>query len=187
MSGGRNSITLKADLTGLRQILDTLATDIQEAVRPASQAAAQVFYDEVKKNVSRIGKKSGNLDNSIYQVYSKANSNPYRAVYHISWNAKTAPHAGWLEYGHIVRYMSFKNKQGEWKTKIRPENVGKPKPPEGASRAVLDAYYMPRPDGPYHVMGRSFMRSAIDKTPQALAAAEAAIYKVLKEKTGYER
>ena len=68
MSRGRNSLTVKANLTGLKQMLSTLATDIDEAVRPASQAAAQVFYDEVKRNVSRVGRQSGNLDRSIYQV-----------------------------------------------------------------------------------------------------------------------
>lgn len=187
MSGGRNSITVKADLTGLRRMMETLATDIQEAVRPASQAAAQVFYDEVKKNVSSIGKKTGNLDKSIYQVYSKANSTPERAVYHVSWNARTAPHAGLIEYGHYQRYQTYINKAGEWKTAIRPEKQGTPRPKRGAAQSVKDAYYVPRAGGPTYIMGRSFIRSALDKTPQALAAAEATIYKIMMGGGGYER
>lgn len=179
MSQGRNSLTVKADLTGLKQMLGTIASDIDEATRPAAQAAAQVFYDEVKKNVRNIGKKTGNLERSIYQVYSKSESTPKKAVYHISWNARTAPHGGLVEYGHIQRYMAYVNPKGEWKTAIRPEKLGTPRPARRASQAVKDAYYMPRPGGPQFVAARPYIRPALDKTPQALAAAEAVIYKIM--------
>lgn len=187
MSRGRNSLTVKANLTGLKQMLGAIATDIEDAVRPASQAAAQVFYDEVKKNVRSIGKKTGNLEKSIYQVYSKSESTPQRAVYHISWNAKTAPHAGLIEYGHVQRYSVYINKEGEWKTAIKPEYQGTPKPKRGAAQAVKDAYYVPRPGGPVYWMGRPFIRPALDKTAQAVAAAETVIYRLSMGGGGYER
>ena len=186
MSRGQNSITVKANLTGLKQMLGAIAQDIDEAVRPASQAAAQVFYDAVKQNVRSIGKKTGNLERSIYQVFSQDNSNPKKATYHISWNARIAPHGGLVEYGHVQRYMAYINPKGEWKTAIRPEMQGKPRPKRRAPQAVKDAYYMPRPGGPQMVAARPFVRPALDKTPQALAAAEAVIYKIVMGGT-YER
>jgi hypothetical protein len=187
MSFGRNSLTVKADLTALDQMLGTIATDIDEAMRPAAQAAAQVFYDEVKKNVRQIGKKTGNLERSIYQVYSKTESTPKKAVYHISWNARTAPHGGLVEYGHIQRYMAYVNPKGEWKTAIRPDKLGTPKPKRRASQAIKDAYYMPRPGGPQFVAAKPYIRPALDKTPMAVAAAESVIYKIMMGGVGYER
>lgn len=187
MSRGRNSLTVKANLTGLKQMLGALASDIDEAVRPASQAAAQVFYDEVKRNVSRVGRKSGNLDRSIYQVYSKTLSTPQKAVYHISWNAKIAPHGGLVEYGHIQRYVAYINPKGEWKTAIRPNMQGKPKPKRNAPQAVKDAYYVPLANGPKMVPAQPFIRPALDRTAQAVAAAENAIYKIMSGGAGYER
>lgn len=187
MSRGQNTLTVKANLTGLKQMLGTIAQDIDEAIRPASQAAAQVFYDEVKRNIRSIGKKTGNLERSIYQVYSKDNSNPKKATYHISWNTRVAPHGQLIEYGHVQRYMAYINAQGEWKTAIRPSKQGTPKPSRRASQAVKDAYYVPRPGGPQFVAAKPFIRPALDKTPQALAAAEAVIYKIVMGGYVYER
>lgn len=91
--------------------------DIQAAIRPAAQAGAQVFYDEVKRNVASLGKKTGNLDSAIYQVYSNDNSGPLRATYQIGWNTKKAPHGHLIEYGHKQYYkVVFNKKKGKFIT-----------------------------------------------------------------------
>src|SRR6476661_522697 len=98
------SVTISVDTGSLNSLLDELQDGVQEAVRPAAQAAAQVLYNEVKANVAKIGRKTGNLDRAIYQVFSERKSRPGVAAYDVSWNAKRAPHGGLVEYGHIQRY-----------------------------------------------------------------------------------
>ena len=110
MSGFR----IDVDLSGLG--MDQLADGAEAAVRPSAQAGAQVFYDQVKLNVRGIGRKTGNLDSSIYQVYSRDNSNKARAEYHISWNRKKAPHGHLVEFGHLQRYVTYIDKRGQWRT-----------------------------------------------------------------------
>lgn len=96
---------IKLDLAALRATLDDDLQAVNEAARPAAQAGAQVLYEEVKRNVSRIKRKTGNLAASIYQAYSEDNSTPGgRATYHVSWNAKKAPHGHLVEFGHLQRY-----------------------------------------------------------------------------------
>ena len=165
------SLTVGVNLGGLNSLLDALAGDAKEAIRPAAQAAAQVLYDDVKSNVSKIGRKTGNLASSIYQVYSKSNSNEQRAVYQVSWNAKKAPHGGLVEYGHLQRYVVYKGRDGKFYTKVRPSMQGKGKPPRRASQAVKDAYYVPLPQ-PVQVAAKPFIRPAIDKFDAAAKAAE---------------
>ena len=97
------TFAITADLSGLDSMTDGLAADAEAAARPAAQAMAQVLYDEVKRNVSRIKRKTGNLASSIYQAYSNQ-STPGHPVYHISWNARKAPHGHLVEYGHLQRY-----------------------------------------------------------------------------------
>lgn len=171
MSDGRNSVTIKADLRSINASINALALNAQQAVRPAAQAAAQVLYDEVQANVTKIKKKSGNLSNSIYQVFSKANSAPGRATYHVSWNAKTAPHAGLVEYGHLQRYRYYKGSDGQIRPMVRPGMDGKKRPGRRASRAEKDAYYVTLPS-PLQVAARPFIRPAIDKFDLALKAAK---------------
>jgi HK97 gp10 family phage protein len=91
-----NSFSIKFDASGLSAELDKLGQDAAEAVRPAAQAGAQVLYDEVKV---RVPVRTGTLSQSIYQVFSKDNSASKNAVYHISWNAKKAPHGHLVEFG----------------------------------------------------------------------------------------
>jgi hypothetical protein len=127
------------DLTGLYAYLDDLETEIGESCRPAAQAAAQVFYNLAKQNVNRIGKKTGNLAGSIYQKYSKENSEDGKiAWYNVSWNVHTgkqitrAPHGHLVEYGHIQKYrqilLTKGPKKGQWVTlrshPITPIQVG---------------------------------------------------------------
>lgn len=164
---------LRVDLDSVNAMLAELGDQAEAAARPAAQAAAQVLYNEVETNVDAIGQKSGNLKRSIYQVYSLDNSGPGFATYHISWNHSKAPHGYLLEMGHIQRYASYVGKDGRWHTAIRPDKQGTPKPSRTASQAVKDAYYVPRPGGPVHWIGKAFIRRATSKFRQAQAAAEA--------------
>lgn len=173
------SLTISADLDSLNSFLTALGDRAEEASKPAAQAAADVLYKEVKKNVNQIGKKTGNLANSIYQVFSKDNSGKGFATYHVSWNAKKAPHGGLVEFGHLRRYEYYKDDQGKIRPKVRPEMKGK-RPPasNGRNRAALDAYYVTLPT-PVQVPARSFVRRAESAFPQAIQAAEAVIVKYI--------
>ena len=86
-----NSFTVSADLSGLDSLIVELEEGVEEAVRPAAQAAAQVLYDEVLKNAKALTK-SGQLASSVYQAYSADKSGAKKATYHVSWNARKAPH-----------------------------------------------------------------------------------------------
>jgi HK97 gp10 family phage protein len=172
------SLTIRADLSGLNNLLDELGDKVEAAVRPASQAAAQVLYDEVKGNVAKIGKKTGNLANSIYQVYSERESQPGRAVYHVSWNAKKAPHGHLVEFGHLQRYKYYQDASGKVRPMVRPEAKDEPRPGRRASQATKDAYYVTLPT-PKQVAARPFMRPAAAKFDKAMAAARAELLKRL--------
>lgn len=171
MSKGRNTVTAAVDTSGFEQFLEALADETEVAVRPAAQAGTQVLYEAVKLNVSKIGRVSGNLAESIYQVYSRDHSGPLTATYHVSWNHKKAPHGGLVEYGHWQRYQVRQTKAGKWVTMIRPDKAGQPKPKRRASQAEKDAYYVPRPGGPIYVPGKAFMRQALAVTPEAVRQA----------------
>jgi len=96
---------ITVDLASLRAQLQADAAACAEAARPAAQAGAQVLYDEVKRNVASIHRHTGNLASSIYQAFSADNSVPGgRATYHVSWNARKAPHGHLVEFGHMLRY-----------------------------------------------------------------------------------
>ncbi|MEM5384141.1 HK97 gp10 family phage protein [Paraburkholderia phymatum] len=148
------SLTINANLGGIESLLDELADNAEEAARPAAQAAAQVLYDAVKLNVASIGRVTGNLDRSIYQVYSRDDSAQGRATYHVSWNHKKAPH-GWLvENGHLQKYKVYLGKDGKWYTD---------------KKAPLPS--------PKHVGARPFVRPAQARFPAALDAAVAELLK----------
>ena len=158
-------------MDGIGAILDQLEASAQDAIRPAAQAATQVIYNRAKANVQGIGKEKGNLARSIYQYYSEEKSRPgLRAEYHVSWNHEKASHGHWLEYGWIQRY-EVRLINGRWKTLVRPNMRGKPKPGRHASQAEKDAYYMPRKGGPKQHLGRAFMRRAAEAAPAAVRAA----------------
>jgi HK97 gp10 family phage protein len=165
-------------MEGLDAMLDQLGDAAEAAARPAAQAASQVLYDEVKRNVAAIPQKTGNLDRSIYQVYSQDNSSDGRATYHVSWNHRKAPHGHLVEFGHIQRYASYIGRDGQWHTAIRPGMRGKPKPRRGASQAEKDAYYVPLP-APKQIAAKSFVRAAAIKFPQAAQAAEEALLRYI--------
>lgn len=146
-----NSFSVKVDLAAFDADMDVFAYTSDEAARPAAQAAAQVLYDEVKRNVSRLKRHTGNLDRGIYQAFSRDNSSAGRATYHVSWNAKKAPHGHLLEFGHLQRYeISF-----DPKTKRFTTHKDRPLP------------------APKQVAARPFVRPALSRASQALEAAKA--------------
>lgn len=160
MSSGRQSVTFSMDTAGLNQWLNELEAEAQAAVRPAAQAGAQVLYDEVKRNVGRLKRKTGNLDRSIYQAFSRDNSGDGKVTYHVSWNTRKAPHGHLVEFGHLQRYeVSFDPNTKRFTThKDRPLPV------------------------PKQIAAKPFVRPAMAKFPQALEAAKAELFKRLDAK-----
>lgn len=155
------SMSLTANIAGLDLFLDDLGETTEEAARPAAQAGAQVLYDEVKKNVGQLGKKTGNLDRSIYQAFSRDNSTAGRAVYHVSWNARKAPHGHLVEWGHLQRYeISFD-------PETRRFTTHKDRPLKG---------------GPKQIAAAPFIRPAMSKFDAAMEAAKAELLRRIDEK-----
>lgn len=181
---GLNTVSMKVDMGPVNQMVADLKSDVLKATRPASQAVADVLYHAVLKNVEAIGSVSGNLRSSIYQVFSADKSQPAgdgyaRATYHVSWNAKVAPHGHLVEYGHIQRYAVRTGKDGRWYTLVRPEMRGTPKPRRGASQAQKDAYYVLRPGGPVQVAAKPFIRPAYHHQAEAIEVAKAKFHDLL--------
>lgn len=155
------SLTINVDTAALDRLMDGLADDVGEAIRPAAQAAAQVLYQEVNRNVDKIGKVTGNLKSSIYQVYSRDHSiNGERAIYHVSWNASKAPHGHLVEYGHVQRYQTYVGKDGKWHTN-KAKKLASPR----------------------QVGARPFVRPAMSKFDEAMEAAKAELLRRIDEKT----
>jgi Flp pilus assembly protein TadG len=161
---------IAVDMGSVYAMLDEMGDAAEAAARPAAQAAAQVLYDEVKRNVAAIPGKTGKLAQSIYQVYSQANSSDGRATYHVSWNARKAPHGHLVEFGHVQRYVTYVGSDGNFYTAKRPSARGKRRPGRGASQATKDEYYVTLP-APRQVAALAFVRRAQVKFPQAEAAA----------------
>lgn len=156
---GSRTVTIACDLAGLDSLLAELGDKVNEAVRPAAQAAAQVLYDDVKRNVGKMKKGTGNLASSIYQVYSKDNSNESRATYHIGWNHKKAPHGNLVEFGHLVRYeITF-----DPRTKRFTTHKDRPLPT------------------PKMVAAHPFIRPAMAKFPAAIEAAKAELLRRIEQ------
>jgi HK97 gp10 family phage protein len=139
------TFSIKVDISQLG--MDELVADAEAAARPAAQAGAQVLYEAVQRNVNSIKRHSGNLARSIYQAYSRDNSGQGRATYHVSWNAKKAPHGHLVEWGHLQRYVVYFDEAGRFFTdKKRPLTT------------------------PKIVQARPFVRPAVAQFPQAEAA-----------------
>lgn len=107
---------IEVDLGDLMDQLDEIGAGLtNEAVRPAAQAGAQVFYDTVraKAPMAREPHKSGwkakgweptlfepgSLKNAVYQVFSEKQSSEAFATYEISVNHKKAPYWLFVEFG----------------------------------------------------------------------------------------
>src|SRR5690606_34483976 len=125
--------TFKLDTSGVNDLIDQ-----GEGIngRKVAYAGAVVLYQEVKRNVNKMGRKTGNLDRSIYHAYSDQ-STDNTDVYHVSWNHKTAPHGHLLEYGHIQTHKVYMGKDGEWYTTKTPLETPKR---VGARSFVRSAY-----------------------------------------------
>jgi hypothetical protein len=169
---------LSVDLHAVEAMLQHLGNDIESAARPAAQAASQVLYDEMMRNIRGLGHATGNLESAGYQAYSKDNSGPGRATYHIAWNHRKAPHGQLVEFGYIQRYAVYVGKNGHWYTAVRPEARNRPKPKRRASQAVKDAYYVPLAS-PKQIPARSFVRRAAGKFNQAAEAGEATVMRLI--------
>lgn len=144
------TMTMKVPVAELNALIKDLEADVGKACRPAAQAGAQVLVDEVRANVAKIGRKTGNLASAIYQVYSKKSSKDnINAVYHIGWNSQKAPHGHLVEFGHMQRYVVYVGKDGKWHTDKRRKLAG-----------------------PKQVGARPFLRPAMSKFSAAVAEAE---------------
>lgn len=107
-------LEFSVNLDSITRQIDKIGVDAKAAIRPAAQAAAQVYYDAVKAAAPKskgahwfhgtsfksTGQKywfeSGTLKSAVYQVYSKSNSSATQATYHIAWNHRKVP------YGFMV-------------------------------------------------------------------------------------
>lgn len=175
---GAKTFTASVDTAGLEQLLDALEEEASKAIRPAAQKGAQVLYDAVKANVASLGHVTGNLDRSIYQVFSESKSTPGHAEYHVSWNHRTAPHGHLVEFGYMQRYRYRPDGMGPM---VRPGMDGTKKPGRRASQAVKDAYYVTLPN-PKPVPGKAFVRRAQDAFDRASKAAEEVLFDELLRK-----
>lgn len=102
-------INMSVDLTSITAQLDKLNAVVNSAVRPAAQAGAQVYYNEVKLRAKRGNeirylkggrtRPAGLLASAIYQAFSIKNSSEQKATYHVSWNKKVAAHGYLVEFG----------------------------------------------------------------------------------------
>jgi len=146
-----STFRVSVDLADMGLLFDGIAGDAEAAARPAAQAVAQVLYDEVKSNVSRIKRKTGNLASSIYQAYSADHSKPGHATYHVSWNARKAPHGHLVEFGHLQRYEVSYNRE----TKRFITHRDRPLPV------------------PKQIAAKPFIRPALGKVEIAMAAGRA--------------
>lgn len=145
------AMTITVDTASADALFDGIVADSEAAARPAAQAMAQVFVDEVRRNVARLGRRTGNLAASIYQAHSERLSTPQRQVYQVSWNPRKAPHGHLVEFGYMQRYeVSF-----DPVTKRFTTHKDRPLP------------------APRHVGAKPFVRPALSKTEQAVAAGKA--------------
>lgn len=160
MTRGAGSFTLKADTSGVERWLDELGAEAEDAVRPAAQAGADVVYAEVKRNAARLKRHTGNLERSIYQAFSDDNSAPARATYHVSWNARKAPHGHLVEYGHLQRYEVTYDPNTRRFTTHKDRPLAAPK----------------------LVAARPFVRPAVAAFPRAMEAAKAELFRRLATK-----
>ena len=101
-------ISMSFDFSKIAKKLDGMAQAAERATRPAAQAGAQVFYDEVKQRVPmsakphKSGKKTynpGTLRKAIYQAFADKESGDGKAMYRVSWNKTHAFYGRFVEFG----------------------------------------------------------------------------------------
>ena len=112
-----STFSIHFDVSALDAQVDALQDDMQQALRPAAQAGAQLLYDHVLLNTPRSdkghwfhgtsfkvnGKKywfdSGTLRQSVYQAFATKESHPLHPVYSVGFNPRKCPYAYMVEYG----------------------------------------------------------------------------------------
>ena len=101
-------LSLEFDFSKIAAKLDSITKAAEEGARPAAQAGAQVFYDEVKQRVPvsaqphKSGKKTynpGTLRRAVYQAFAERESGDGRAMYRVSWNKTHAFYGRFVEFG----------------------------------------------------------------------------------------
>ena len=103
-------ISIAFDFSKIAAKLDGITKAAEQGVRPAAQAGAEVFYQEVKQRVpvsakahSTKGKKQtftpGTLRKAIYQAFADKESGDGKASYRISWNKSHAFYGRFVEFG----------------------------------------------------------------------------------------
>ncbi len=104
---------ISMNVAKFKEQLRATADQLNRATRPAAQEGAEIIYRQAKLDcpVSEAPHMfhgthkvygpypSGNLRDSIYQVFSKDNSFRDVSVYHISWNIEKAPYGFMVELG----------------------------------------------------------------------------------------
>jgi HK97 gp10 family phage protein len=101
-------ISIAFDFSKIAEKLDNITKVAEKATRPAAQAGAQVFYDEVKQRVPmsakphKSGKKTynpGTLRRAVYQAFAERESGDGKAMYRVSWNKTHAFYGRFVEFG----------------------------------------------------------------------------------------
>lgn len=142
-------------LAGLDRLAGPLKTKL---ARSMGVAAGKVYRDEAKRRApvgdhgpdEGLSPYPGALRDSIYLAYREGRTTESQVVYSVSWNARIAPHAHWIEFGH-------------WRiNELIPIGAG------GLWVATKD-----RLDTPQWVPAQPFMRPALDA--MSGVAAQAAI------------
>lgn len=98
---GKNGFVSARFRGSLAEKVKALGKGAEEALRPAAQAGAQVFYDEMR---ARVPVAEGVLRDSIYQFYLERKSTEARQVYVVGPNKGKAPHWHLVEFGHWQPY-----------------------------------------------------------------------------------
>lgn len=122
---GKNGFVSARFRGSLAEKVKALGEGAKDALRPAAQAGAQVFYDEM---LQRVPVESGKLRRSIYQFYLERKSSDYQHVYVIGPNKTKAPHWHLVEFGHWLynRYADGLWLQSKSKKSAKVQN-----PPAG--------------------------------------------------------
>lgn len=90
-------LNINFDTSGIDAALDKFAAKVQgDVIISGAAAAAREFYDEARE---RVPVQTGKLRDAIYRTLSRDNTTPGRAVYHVSWNKRKAPHGHLVEFG----------------------------------------------------------------------------------------
>lgn len=178
------TFSVSFNLPAIEKQTDYLRHVIETSVVAATQAGAQVFYDEVKGRAAGMAN-TGNLARSIYQYRNRDEQRPGHAQYKISWrkgrgktklgSAKSeeqkamsglpiAYHGQLVEYGHIQRYAMYESADGSWhpRKKAGVDKVVKYKGPVSGRQAYYDKFYQLRPGGPVQWLPRSFLRAGYE-------------------------